>query len=288
MGDLTQVNWATVPHVDLVTAGFPCQDISTAGRGAGIKEGTRGGLWTHIAQVLGQLRPAYVLVENVAALRNRGLGRVLADLAALGYNTQWASLRAGDIGAAHRRDRIFILYLDNFCCWMPDSGRFRATGLLGSRWILGRVAGVLARSGEQALGGGLQLGGGVVGERLAVAEAGNLGVEGGQPPERRGRLCAADVEYAAHDLPGWAARYGVAGEQHLVPGKVERDAARRMAGHGHRYGPVAEAERVAVVQLPVNPGRHHGFGRELAHDLLVNGLFPVGQVRRRPRPPGHG
>jgi DNA (cytosine-5)-methyltransferase 1 len=109
LGDLTGVDWAAVPAVDLVTAGFPCQDISTAGRGAGIKEGTRSGLWTRIAEALGQLRPGYVLVENVAALRARGLGRVLADLAALGYDTQWASLRASDIGAAHRRDRIFIL-----------------------------------------------------------------------------------------------------------------------------------------------------------------------------------
>jgi len=95
--------------VDLVTAGFPCQDISYAGRGAGITEGTRSGLWTCIASGLRQLRPGYVLVENVAALRARDLGRVLADLAALGYDTQWTCLRASDIGAPHRRDRIFIL-----------------------------------------------------------------------------------------------------------------------------------------------------------------------------------
>ena len=213
------MDWAAVPPADLVTAGFPCQDISTAGRGAGIGKGTRSGLWTHIAEGLRCLRPDYVFVENVAVLRSRGLGRVLADLAALGYDTQWASLRASDIGAAHRRDRIFILYLDNFCCWMPDSGRFRATGSLGSHLILGRVAGVLARIGGQAVSGGLQLGCGALGEWLAVAEAGDLGVEGGQPLERRGCLCAVDVEYAAHDMPGWAACHGVAGEQDLVVGR---------------------------------------------------------------------
>ncbi|HUY45040.1 MAG TPA: DNA cytosine methyltransferase [Streptosporangiaceae bacterium] len=109
LGDLTRVDWAAVPRVDLVTAGFPCQDISTAGRGAGIRKGTRSGLWNCIAEAVGQLRPGYVLVENVAALRTRGLGRVLADLATLGYDTQWASLRASDAGAAHRRDRLFIL-----------------------------------------------------------------------------------------------------------------------------------------------------------------------------------
>jgi len=83
LGDLTRVDWAAVPPVDLVTAGFTCQGISTAGRDAGIGKGTRSGLWTHIAEGLRCLRPGCVLVENVAALRTRGLGRVLADLAAL-------------------------------------------------------------------------------------------------------------------------------------------------------------------------------------------------------------
>jgi DNA (cytosine-5)-methyltransferase 1 len=106
----------------LVTAGFPCQDISTAGRGAGIGKGTRSGLWTHIAEALGQLRPGYVLVENVAALRARGLGRVLADLAALGYDTQWTSLRASDIGAAHRRGRFFVLIWTTFAAGCPILG----------------------------------------------------------------------------------------------------------------------------------------------------------------------
>jgi DNA (cytosine-5)-methyltransferase 1 len=109
LGDLTSVDWATVPPVDLVTVGFPCQDISTAGRGAGITEGTRSGLWTQIAEALSHLRPGSVLVENVAALRSRGLSRVLADLAHFGYDTPWICLRASDVGAAHRRDRIFVL-----------------------------------------------------------------------------------------------------------------------------------------------------------------------------------
>jgi len=141
LGDLTRVDWAAVPPVDLATAGFPCQDISTAGRGAGIGKGTRSGLWTHIAEALGQLRPGYVLVENVAALRSRGLGRVLADLAALGYDTQWASLRASDIGAAHRRDRIFVL------AWQPAAlPRLLAAAHPGSRGVQRhRVPGILAR-----------------------------------------------------------------------------------------------------------------------------------------------
>ena len=109
LGDITALDWAAVPPVGLITAGWPCQDISYAGPGAGIKEGTRSGLWLHIADGLRHLRPGYVFLENVAALRTRGLGKVLADLAALGYDTQWLCLRAADAGACHRRDRLFIL-----------------------------------------------------------------------------------------------------------------------------------------------------------------------------------
>jgi DNA (cytosine-5)-methyltransferase 1 len=98
-----------VPPVDLITAGWPCQDLSYAGSGAGMTEGTRSGLWLIIAGGLRQLRPGYVFLENVAPLRTRGLGTVLADLAALGYDAQWLCLRAADTGACHRRDRIFIL-----------------------------------------------------------------------------------------------------------------------------------------------------------------------------------
>ena len=109
LGDITALDWAAVPHVDLVTAGWPCQDISYAGPGAGITEGTRSGLWLHIAAGLRHLRPSYVYLENVAALRTRGLAKVLGDLAALGYDTQWLCLRASAAGAPHRRDRLFIL-----------------------------------------------------------------------------------------------------------------------------------------------------------------------------------
>ena len=108
LGDITCLDWAAVPGVDVLTAGFPCQDISHAGRRAGIA-GPRSGLWRHIAVAVGGLRPRLVFVENVAALRTRGLGVVLTDLAALRYDTAWVCLRASDVGAAHRRDRLFLL-----------------------------------------------------------------------------------------------------------------------------------------------------------------------------------
>jgi DNA (cytosine-5)-methyltransferase 1 len=115
LGDITTLDWAALPPVDLVTAGWPCQDISYSGTGAGITEGTRSGLWLHIISGLRTLRPAYVLLENVAALRTRGLGTVLAGLATLGYDAQWLCLRASDAGSCHRRDRLFILG------WQPSA-----------------------------------------------------------------------------------------------------------------------------------------------------------------------
>jgi DNA (cytosine-5)-methyltransferase 1 len=109
LGDVTALDWAKVPPVDLVSVGWPCQDISYAGPGAGIAEGTRSGVWLTIADGLRRLRPSYLFLENVAALRTRGLGRVLGDLAALGYDAQWTCLRASDAGAPHRRARLLIL-----------------------------------------------------------------------------------------------------------------------------------------------------------------------------------
>lgn len=95
-------------RVDVVSGGFPCQDISTAGRGAGIT-GERSGLWVEMARIVGEVQPRFVFVENSPALTSRGLGRVLGDLAALGYDAEWGVLGAADVGAPHQRDRIWIL-----------------------------------------------------------------------------------------------------------------------------------------------------------------------------------
>ncbi len=98
--------------VDAICGGFPCQDISLAGRGDGIM-GKRSGLWVEYARIVGELRPRYVVVENVAALLNRGLDRVLGDLAALGYDAEWHCVPASAVGAPHRRDRIWIVAYPN-------------------------------------------------------------------------------------------------------------------------------------------------------------------------------
>ena len=91
-----------------MAGGFPCQDISTAGKGAGI-EGARSGLWSEYARIIREVGPRYVFVENVPALTTRGLNRVLGDLASLGFDAEWDCFSAAGVGAPHKRLRIFIL-----------------------------------------------------------------------------------------------------------------------------------------------------------------------------------
>lgn len=131
--DVSKVDWENVEPVDILTGGFPCQDVSHAGRRAGLKAGTRSGLWSEFAKAISVLRPSYVVIENVRGLTSakadsdlehcawclgetgdgeppmRALGAVLGDLADLGYDAEWTGVRASDAGAPHNRFRIFIL-----------------------------------------------------------------------------------------------------------------------------------------------------------------------------------
>ena len=94
--------------VDVVSGGFPCQDISAAGKGAGI-DGERSGMWGEMARIICEVRPRFVFVENSPMLTSRGLGRVLGDLASMGFDARWGVLGAADVGANHQRDRIWIV-----------------------------------------------------------------------------------------------------------------------------------------------------------------------------------
>lgn len=113
--------------VDVVSGGFPCQDISVAGKGAGI-EGAKSGMWKHMARIVGEVRPEFVFVENSPAIITRGLGTVLNDLAALGYDCKWTVLGAADIGAPHQRDRF----------WLVANSRFHRCGKRTSKQISGK------------------------------------------------------------------------------------------------------------------------------------------------------
>jgi DNA (cytosine-5)-methyltransferase 1 len=131
--DVSKVDWANVEPVDILTGGFPCQDLSLAGKRAGLKEGTRSGLWSEFYKAIDVLRPRLVVIENVRGLLSatahvdlehcpwcmgetgdgepvlRALGAVLGDLADLGYDAKWTSVRASDAGAPHSRFRVFVI-----------------------------------------------------------------------------------------------------------------------------------------------------------------------------------
>jgi DNA (cytosine-5)-methyltransferase 1 len=94
--------------VDVISGGFPCQDISGAGKGAGI-DGEKSGMWREMARIIHEVRPRYVFVENSPMLTSRGLGTVLGDLASMGFDAKWGVLGAADVGANHQRDRIWIV-----------------------------------------------------------------------------------------------------------------------------------------------------------------------------------
>ena len=94
--------------VDVISGGFPCQDISAAGKGDGL-DGERSGLWTQMARVVSEVRPPFVFVENSPMLTTRGGVRVIADLTQMGYDTRWTVMGAADVGAPHQRDRMWIV-----------------------------------------------------------------------------------------------------------------------------------------------------------------------------------
>ena len=94
--------------VDVVSGGFPCQDISVAGKGTGIT-GERSGMWKHMARIISEVQPKYVFVENSPMLTVRGLGTVLGDLSEMGFNAEWGVISAAAVGAPHQRDRIWVL-----------------------------------------------------------------------------------------------------------------------------------------------------------------------------------
>jgi DNA (cytosine-5)-methyltransferase 1 len=111
--------------VDVICGGFPCQDISLAGKGAGL-EGSRSGLWSEFKRLIEEIKPKYAIIENVSALRSRGLDQVLREISEIGYDAEWHCITAASIGAPHRRDRIWIVaYPRN------STGRDSITGSLG-------------------------------------------------------------------------------------------------------------------------------------------------------------
>ena len=160
LGDITTIDWDQVEPVDILVGGSPCQDLSLAGQRAGMKPGTRSGLWESMTHAIEQLQPRLVVWENVRGALSaeaysdsnmgffeglvdertpsqrpakekdkplRALGRVLGDLANLGYDAEWTTVRASDVGAPHRRERVFVI------AYPHDDGLGRFSGRTGGR-----------------------------------------------------------------------------------------------------------------------------------------------------------
>ncbi|MFD9263708.1 DNA cytosine methyltransferase, partial [Streptomyces sp. NPDC059538] len=158
LGDITRIDWqhVTANHgpIDILTGGFPCQDVSSAGKRAGLTAGSRSGLWTHMAHAIHELQPELVVIENVQGLLSaqadrglgsdaealddqaeaggtlRALGAVLGDLATLGLHAEWCRVAASEVGAPHPRKRVFVL------AWPAAAdpggfGRGNGPGILG-------------------------------------------------------------------------------------------------------------------------------------------------------------
>jgi len=180
----------------ILTGGFPCQDISFAGKGAGL-EGERSGLWWEYHRLIGELRPRFAIVENVAALTVRGIDVVLGSLAEIGFDAEWDSIRASDVGAPHRRDRIWIVaYPQEFperpglCEGKPGGQRGRRPGNSS-----GEVADTESKRVEGSRAAGQQESGVSAGKRLPGRDGAGQGTADGAVITRLGgRL---------DGLPGW-------------------------------------------------------------------------------------
>jgi DNA (cytosine-5)-methyltransferase 1 len=179
--------------VDAICGGFPCQDISLAGRGAGL-DGDRSGLWFEYLRLIDEIRPQYAIVENVPALRNRGLDTVLRGLASIGYDAEWHLISAGAIGAPHIRERVWILAY-------PESQR-RGSGLRGDCPAIG---------GQQPADCGATL-----------ANLGGSGLPGAEQPEwREPFITAAHVRRSASERRWGRPAPGVDGKIDGVPGWMD-------------------------------------------------------------------
>ena len=201
-GDIQSVDWGTVEPVDVLCGGFPCQDISLAGKGAGLA-GERSGLWFEYAKAIEALTPRYVIIENVAALRSRGLDQVLGALAALGYDAEWHCIPASAVGAPHRRDRVWLAaYTQGTGTWGNDCRiRPRTCGTGGTG---GRQATAVAdteRERPQRRGDGR-------------AVTGSSGLCGGAGTDENESIRRAGI--------GWLPEPDVGRVAHGVPSRVDR------------------------------------------------------------------
>ena len=239
--DVRTVRGADLAPVDLLCGGFPCQDISLAGKGAGLS-GERSGLWFEYARLIDEIRPRYVLIENVSALRSRGLDRVLGSLAALGYDAEWHCIPACAVGAPHRRDRIWLVaYAERL--GRRESGESSAPTRRSFCAAERQESALLTRSSRSAMADSF----------CEPASRGYNGLERGQ----RGAGETTQDGRARSSLAngGWATEPDVGRVAHGIPARVDR-----LRGLGNAivpqiaellgYAILAHAESVRLTEVP--------------------------------------
>lgn len=282
LGDITAVDWAGVEPVDILTGGFPCQDVSAAGKRAGLRADTRTGLWSRMAEAIDALRPSLVVAENVRGLLSahadsamescpwcvgdgpasglRALGAVLGDLADIGYDARWCGLRAADVGAPHGRFRVFVV------AWPAELAA--GTGLQGSP--SGRVQHELPGAGRggsatDATSDGRHQGwpeparierGHDAAERGApVADADR----GGRQRRRTGQLGGASIDTAGDSAAAADAGRDTIRQQSVTLARGGGETEPRQTVQWGPYGPaIRRWERTLgrVAPSPTEPGRN--------------------------------
>ena len=197
----------------LITGGFPCTDISIAGKGAGIR-GSRSGLWFEMWRIIRDLRPRFAIIENVGAITHRGLDTVLANLAEIGMDAEWQDIRASDVGAPHRRERIWIV---------AYPGKQGAGHLDGSasneRWATSKNRREGLRQGNGTAGSG-----GIATTSQDVANSKDTNGRGadGESDRRRGHSEAGGCGIKRSGVQHWNSESGIRRVAYGIPSRIHR------------------------------------------------------------------
>lgn len=305
-GDVTAIDWDEVPRVDILTGGFPCQDVSVAGRRAGMTDGTRSGLWSHMAHAIDMLRPPLVVIENVGGLFSaeatrvmeshplclgdggtgehtvflRAIDAVLSTLSELGYDAEWTALRAADVGAPHGRLRVFITAHPQGKPWSVQHGDGRTAPDTSGSGSGGWAAGPEPTRGDDAPVGSDQRGDrGRDHLRLMPTPRATDGTKGG--PNQRGSSGDLMLPSAvAHLLPTPVSQpSGNSPEEHLrkKPGRDVVTDLSIIAEHGlfETGGRLIPTPSVADAT-----GGHERRGGVRGDELLLKGLAKEGHLER--------
>lgn len=301
LGDVTQVDWSTVEPVEIICGGSPCQDLSLAGRRAGMASGTRSGLWQSMFEAIKELRPSLVVWENVKGSLSSGAfssveseqgllgnsangpllraaGRVVGDLASLGYDAQWCVVSASDVGAPHQRERLFLTGHPAGKPWqlrgLAGTGEAAGRGTLGKSRGSDRAPGTLIPTAQSTNATASSTGYGanlheVARELLPNPGAGNsvmgLPRASGRPPEKSARIDYTDFGMYARVIARWEQVLGRPAPAPTVPPTREGGRARLST----RF-----VEWLMGLEDGHVTGEDLGLTREQQLRLLGNGVVP--------------